>query len=816
MYRSIFVAPILMSLAALPSHQQGPNRDEAFTVGLSNAMPETPQGGNGALAWDIGLGDNIGTIMIDSQLFEPGVNGAQQPAWSPDGTRIAFWSYSPPTRGIWVAESDGQDAQQLTFDGERPVWSPLGTRIAYINGALDLCVMDPDGTDQTTLHVGIDYSPTWAPDESQIAFSSWNGPNTNYDIYIYDFASQSVSQLTFSPDADEYELSWSPDGTKILYEGGRSGLEYIFLSDPGNPVSLNRESSSWSPVWSPDGSKIAFSKYGTGGRFDIFTINPDGSDLINITQTPNSDEGYISWQPLFRICTRLSNMAMECGPGTSQSGPGARLSGRGGLDPGLYGRRGHVVPDPEAFKDAKARASAELARRREGSATGGPVLEGATPAATLLRAWQGVDDPGFTPSDSTGAVGPTRYIELVNQRFAIYDRTNDTPLDSGPLSELTGRDSPKLYDPQIMWDPDTSRFYYAMLQGDHELGSLKWHHLLVGFSMTDTPNTSSDFCQYSINYGRDLPDYPKLGDTRDFLLLGVNAFSEDGIYRPDIVAITKPAAGSSCPFGSSLMVTVRQGLMNEDGTSAATPVPANQTDGDPIGWIVGTSSSLAGDFISVFKVSTNEDGTPDIAATGASVSVPAYDVPADAVQAGSDFLIETHDGRLTQAVSAVDPRIGSVAIWTQHTVRGPFGAEIEWLEIDPDALSVLQTGRIRFRDTFIFNGAISPDRVVNGPNRAFGSNMVLTFNASSATRTVGIWMVSKIGEGPVTSPRLLIQSPGPVTAFGATPVPASGATTRPRRLIPRRRRSAPKAAYGSRPHGMAPRPQRAGRSCGGR
>ena len=149
----------------------------------------------------------------------------------------------------------------------------------------------------------------------------------------------------------------------------------------------------------------------------------------------------------------------------------------------------------------------------------------------------------------------------MNQQFAIYDRTNDTPLDSGPLSELTGRDSARLFDPQIMWDPDTRRFYYAVLQSDHDPGSLKWHHLLVGFSTTDTPSTSADFCQYTINYGRDLPDYPKLGDTQDFLLIGVNSFSEDGVYRADVVAITKPAAGSYCPLGSSLSVTVQQGLV---------------------------------------------------------------------------------------------------------------------------------------------------------------------------------------------------------------------------------------------------------------
>jgi dipeptidyl aminopeptidase/acylaminoacyl peptidase len=758
MYRSLFVAPIMMSLAALPSHEQGPSRGEAAAA-RSPATPATPQGGNGALAWYDGSG-----IRVDFQPFDPGTNIADYPAWSPDGARIAFRGRSQPQAplGIWVAESDGQDAQQQTFDGgQRPAWSPVGTKIAYIDGANDLCVVNPDGTEQTCLHAGIDWSPTWAPDGSQIAFSSWNG--TSYDIYIYDFASGSVSQLTSSPDADEVDISWSPDGTKIAYDGGLSGVEYIFLSDPGNPISLNQGSQSTIPEWSPDGSKIAFTKPGTGGKYDIFTIKPDGSDLINVTQTPDSGEEYFSWQPLFRICSHVANFAMECGPGTPQSGPGARLGGQERSDPRFYRPRGYVVPDPEAFEEAKARANAEVARRRERSAPSGSVLEGVGPQATLVRAWPGVDDPGISPSDSTGAIGPTRYIELVNQQFAIYDRTNDIPLDSGPLSELTGRGSAKLLDPQIMWDPDTRRFYYAAIQGDHDLGPLRWHYLLVGFSMTDTPSTSADFCQYTINYGHTLPDYPKLGDTQDFLLLGVNSYPEGGGFRADVVAITKPAGGSDCPLGSSLRVTVRQGLVNEDGSSAHTPVPANQTDGDPVGWIVGTASSLPGDFISVFKVSTDPDGTPDIAATGAIVNVTPYDMPADAAQPGSDFLIDTMDTRLTQAVSAVDPRFGSVAVWTQHTVNGPFGAEIEWLEIDPDRLLVLQTGRIRFSDTFIFNGAISPDRVVDGPSQAFGSNMVLAFNASSATRQVGIWMVSKIGGGPVTSPTRLIESPGPIT-----------------------------------------------------
>ena len=92
-----------------------------------------------------------------------------------------------------------------------------------------------------------------------------------------------------------------------------------------------------------------------------------------------------------------------CGSGTLRSGFGVRGEGGGGVGAAATSRRAAVAPiDPHA-----------------------PVA---------LRSWKGVYDTSVSPSDSTGAIGPTRYVELVNDQFAIYDRTNNGALSSGTPS----------------------------------------------------------------------------------------------------------------------------------------------------------------------------------------------------------------------------------------------------------------------------------------------------------------------------------------------------------------------------------------------
>jgi hypothetical protein len=127
---------------------------------------------------------------------------------------------------------------------------------------------------------------------------------------------------------------------------------------------------------------------------------------------------------------------------------------------------------------------------------------------------------GATPPDTTGSIGPDRYIETVNTQYAIYSRSGSL-LNSGSLSALTGIPGGlfgySLSDPQLMWDAKTQRFYYSAVYYEAFLSD---NGLAVGWSKTATPASSNDFCQYAISFGGELPDYPKLGDSSDFLLYG--------------------------------------------------------------------------------------------------------------------------------------------------------------------------------------------------------------------------------------------------------------------------------------------------------
>src|SRR5207249_11227858 len=125
----------------------------------------------------------------------------------------------------------------------------------------------------------------------------------------------------------------------------------------------------------------------------------------------------------------------------------------------------------------------------------------------------------------------------------------------------------------------------------------------------------------------------------------------------------------------------------------------------------------------------------------------SFAIPPNAPQPAAGSVLDTLDGRLTQAVSGVDPaHANATAIWTQHTVSGGAGAQVRWYEVNPAAPAVLQSGSVSSA-SYVFNGAISPDRVVNGATKAFGGSMVLGFNTSSTAAAPAIQMVAKPAGG---------------------------------------------------------------------
>ncbi|MFC1937556.1 hypothetical protein ACFLWY_03235 [Chloroflexota bacterium] len=181
-------------------------------------------------------------------------------SWSPDGKKIACddgW-------GIWVGEVGSERASNLTSNREYrdgyPAWSPDGSKIAFASmrdGHYEIYLMDADGGNQARLTDLANVEdikegnkaplpdtgcPSWSPDGKRIAFVPlWSSMSS---IYTID-ADGSNQTRFFAP--EKYFMcvlpSWSPDGQKILFNGSnmakREGMGVYVVDAAGNePVRL--------------------------------------------------------------------------------------------------------------------------------------------------------------------------------------------------------------------------------------------------------------------------------------------------------------------------------------------------------------------------------------------------------------------------------------------------------------------------------------------------------------------------------------------------------------------------------------------------
>jgi Fibronectin type III domain len=383
-----------------------------------------------------------------------------------------------------------------------------------------------------------------------------------------------------------------------------------------------------------------------------------------------------------------------------------------------------------------------------------PLTQSQPPLAGLFNGLNkpGLNDPNVTPPDTTGAIGPNHYVEAVNQQVGAYDR-NLNLLSQTDMGSFTGASPLDLVsDPQMQWDGQAGRWLYAAVavaQGDNAL--------LFGWSKNADPSDLvNGWCRFGIGRGSDLDDYPKLGHDNNFILVGSNVYTDTvpnyHFETATLWAVPKPALGdTSCtgPLVAYYFGSPSSPLLNQDGTPAYTPVPANTADASGSGYVVAAHTPVSGDGaplgpqtkLMVWHV-TSGAGVPSLVADG-DQAVPTFDKPDPAPQPGSSNTIDTLDGRLTQAVAVNDPGAGGAkGIWTQHTVAGPGGRSVvRWYELIGGApVTIRQQGQVDSAADYVFNAAISP---------AIGGDSAAIFYNRSSTSLLPV--IAGLSRGPSTT-----------------------------------------------------------------
>ena len=234
----------------------------------------------------VDLGGGGGLVRLTENGWVDG-----EPAWSPDGSALAFTSWGDGDGEVWVMDADGADPRQLTdndWEDGQASWSPGGSALVFTSwadGDGELWVMDADGADprQLTDNDWEDGQASWSPDGSALVFTSW--ADGDGEVYVIDAAGSAV-QVTDN-DWEDVDPAWSPDGLSVVFASDADGDFDVFVADYDGGARrrvTDDAGDERGPSWSPDGA-LFLSTGAAGGGVDVVVRDVRGAVSAEVPVT---------------------------------------------------------------------------------------------------------------------------------------------------------------------------------------------------------------------------------------------------------------------------------------------------------------------------------------------------------------------------------------------------------------------------------------------------------------------------------------------------------------------------------------------------
>ena len=208
------------------------------------------------------------------EAFPGNCVGVDQPAWSPDGSRIAFvYNLVDPAytgslnldAGIWIVNTNGSGLRQVTQQAPGTSW---------------------------------DSGPQWSPDGRKLVFARYDFTTKADAVFTVDVDGSGLFQVTPSRLDAGNSPDWSPDGQWLLFRAAEGSLNvYKAHPDGTGLTNLTNEAGGVqyaSSSFSPDGTRITTAKSpgsGREGAADVYVMNADGSNIRPVTRTRLWDSG---------------------------------------------------------------------------------------------------------------------------------------------------------------------------------------------------------------------------------------------------------------------------------------------------------------------------------------------------------------------------------------------------------------------------------------------------------------------------------------------------------------------------------------------